>query len=40
MEKKPYEPPRILMTEKLTGRAVTCVSGDDTCRVQGGPLNS
>ncbi len=38
--KKPYEPPRILTTEKLVGRAVACASGDDSCRVQGGPLNS
>jgi hypothetical protein len=38
--KKTYEPPRILATEKLTGRAVACASGDETCRANGGPINS
>jgi hypothetical protein len=38
--KKKYEAPRILTTETLTARAVACASGDDTCRQQGGPLNS
>jgi len=38
MEKKPYEPPRILMTEKIIGRAAACARMDDSCRVKGGPI--
>jgi hypothetical protein len=40
MMKKPYEPPRILMTEKLTLRAAACARADDSCRVNGGPIDS
>jgi hypothetical protein len=38
--KKTYEPPRILFTEDLTGRAVSCAHGDESCRQNGGPLDS
>jgi hypothetical protein len=38
--KKDYEPPRILMTEKITTRAAACSKGDDTCRISGGPIES
>jgi len=40
MAKKTYEPPRILFTEKLTGRAATCNFADETCRQSGGPIDS
>jgi len=40
MAKKSYEPPRILVIETLAARAVVCSSGDDTCRQNGGPINS
>jgi hypothetical protein len=36
--KKDYEPPRILTTEKIIGRAATCAKMDDSCRVKGGPI--
>jgi hypothetical protein len=36
--KKEYEPPRILMTEVLVGRAAACAKGDDSCRASGGPI--
>jgi hypothetical protein len=40
MAKKAYEPPRILFTENLTGRAATCAHGDESCRQTGGPIGS
>lgn len=40
MAKKLYEPPRILETQTLTSRAVTCIHSDDICRQQGGPNES
>ena len=40
MEKKKYEPPRILITETLTLRAAACSKGDDSCRANGGPIDS
>ena len=37
--KLPYEPPRILYTEKMEARAVSCANGDDyTCG--SGPIQS
>jgi hypothetical protein len=36
--KKKYEAPRILTTEKLIGRAAACAKMDDSCRVNGGPI--
>ena len=36
--KKDYEPPRILMTEVLVGRAAACSKTDDSCRANGGPI--
>jgi hypothetical protein len=38
--KKPYEKPVIVYTEKITARTTTCISGDEACRVNGGPLQS
>ena len=39
MEKKPYETPRILETEKLQGRATVCAKVDDmSCGA--GPLQT
>jgi len=40
MAKKAYEPPSILRTEILTGRATTCAKTDDSCRQNGGPIVS
>ena len=39
MDKKPYEAPRILDTEKLQGRATVCAKSDDaSCGA--GPLQT
>jgi hypothetical protein len=38
--KKPYEKPAIVFTEKITVRATTCISGDEACRANGGPIQS
>ena len=38
--KKNYEPPRILTTEKITTRAAACSKGDESCRTNGGPIES
>lgn len=38
MAKKPYETPRILMTETIITRAAVCSKTDDSCRANGGPI--
>ena len=38
--KKPYERPAIVYSEPLATRAVACSRTDDSCRTQGGPINS
>ena len=37
--KKPYERPRVVHTEKLEGRAVSCTKGDESA-CGAGPLQS
>jgi len=37
--KKPYERPRVLYTEKIEGRAVACVCGNDA-QCGAGPIQS
>lgn len=37
--KQPYEPPRILGTEKMEARAITCVQSDDVV-CNAGPIQS
>ncbi len=37
--KKAYEPPRVVQTEKLQGRAVACACGNDA-QCPGGPIQS
>lgn len=38
MATKTYEPPRILVTEKIITRASTCAKTDESCRTNGGPI--
>ena len=37
--RKPYEPPKILMTEHMQGRAVACARASDT-ECSSGPIQS
>ena len=37
--RKPYEPPKVLMTESMKGRAVACAQSDDTT-CSSGPIQS
>jgi len=38
--KKPYEKPAVIYSGRIEGRTSTCISGDDSCRTNGGPINS
>jgi hypothetical protein len=38
--KKPCEKPAIVCVEKNEWRATTCISGDEGCRIRGGPIQS
>jgi hypothetical protein len=38
--KKPYEKPAIVSTEKITSRVTVCISSDEACRTNGGPIQS
>jgi hypothetical protein len=39
-EKKEYFPPKVVHTEAIETRAVSCALADDTCVQAGGPIQS
>jgi hypothetical protein len=40
MDKKTYEKPMVLHTQPITTRAVNCNKADDSCTMNGSPLQS
>ena len=40
MEKKPYAKPDVVHTQSIETRAVNCNKADDTCTMNGAPLQS
>jgi hypothetical protein len=40
VEKREYFPPKVVHTEAIEARAVSCALADDTCVQAGGPIQS